>query len=147
MPCARNANENDPFDPTQWPIDDHEYRIYLDDHACRYVVLDQIDYDWFVQWRWTFKPSRGGRKFYAYRNLTLRSSGQRTNRSIFLHVAIMQRTGIAQPTPAHVVVDHRDGDSFNCRRTNLRWATLSMNRLNLNGKYGYDLIEDLQIVL
>ena len=40
----------DPLDPRTWEKDDHEYRIYADDYANDYGVVDQIDYQYLVQW-------------------------------------------------------------------------------------------------
>lgn len=37
---------------------------------------------------------------------------------------------------------HRDGDTLNCRRGNLRWATHSLNARNVRGSHSHDLIED-----
>ena len=88
------------------------------------VLVDQEDYDWFRQWRWHLKASRGGKKWYAYHPRT--PSG-----SIYLHVEVMRRTGREPPTADHVVAHHANGDSLDCRRCNLRWATRSGNRRNV----------------
>ena len=121
----------------------HEYRIYLDDNASRYVVVDEIDYHWAIQWRWSVKPDKHRKKFYAVRTLTGRENGKRRDVCLFLHVEIMKRTGILPPSPAHKITDHKNGDEFNCRRHNLRWATPSMNRRNIKGSAAFDLMEDL----
>jgi hypothetical protein len=113
-------------------------RLWLDDREHRFVTLDEADYHFFVRWLWSAKPSRGGRKFYACR--TLSTDG--VDKSLYLHVEIMKRTKRPPPSPAHTVVDHRNGDSLLCTRENLRWSTPSMNRKNLLGRYPFDLIED-----
>lgn len=142
----------DPFDPCVWDVpDQHEHRIYTDDRAQTWVVVDYVDYLWAVQWKWKLKPARGRRKFYACRTTTFKNEeGAWRDTTLFLHVEIMKRTGIVKPTEAHFITDHRDGDSHNCRRSNLRWATPSMNRLNINGKHPYDLLEnaygDIQVL-
>lgn len=131
----------DPFDPNLI-VDDHEYRIYGDDLAQTWVVVDREDYLWAVQWKWKWKTSRGKRKFYMCRTLTYKNRfGTQSDTSLFLHVAIMKRTGIIPPSPKHTIVDHRNGDERDCRRPNLRWATPSMNRKNLYGMYPHDLME------
>lgn len=125
-------------DPNTWVFPEHEFRIYGDDRAQTWAVVDEDDYHWLIAWRWAPKVSRGGKKVYLYRTITDRVSG---NWSLFLHVAIMERSGVKQPSPQHVVVDHRNGDSLDCRKANLRWATRSMNRLNVNGARAHDLVD------
>ena len=126
-------------------------RIYGDDKGELFALVDAIDYQWVVQWQWSPKWSRGGRKVYLRRNVqeTIADHGvcpetgmrirTRTQRTLFLHTAIMGRMGIEPPTPLHTIVDHRDSDGLNCRRDNLRWATPSMNAKNINGKFGHVL--------
>lgn len=116
--------------------------IWLDDKEYRFAVVDEQDYHWAVQWRWSVKPDRHGNKFYAYRTETSRSRlPQKT--SLYLHVEIMKRTGILAP-PGFIMVDHRSGCEFDCRRHNLRWATPSMNRRNIKGALAFDLEEYAQ---
>ncbi len=121
-----------PFlNPTTWSTSDHEYRIYLDNNAHTWCIVDEIDYHYFVKWKWrvnTPHPTRNGNKKYAVRS---QSNGRRYAPMLYLHVEIHKRRGIIMPSPLHRYVDHKDGDEFNCLRTNLRWATPSMNRVNL----------------
>lgn len=131
----------DPFDPNNWVEDGHEHRIYADDYALRWAVVDAIDYGWAVQWRWNINkphPTRNGGKHYLTRNP---GNGKVYRPKLYLHVEIMKRTGIVPPSPAHTITDHRDGNEFNCRRSNLRWATPKMNRMNIKGAYPHDLVE------
>ena len=128
----------DDWDPNAWAIDEHEHRIYANDTASIYAIVDAVDYQFFSYWRWSWKTSRGGRKIYLYRTY---NSGP-IHTSLFLHVAIMVAKGTVKPSSLHTIADHRDGDSLNCKRENMRWATPSMNRRNIYGQCGYDLIED-----
>lgn len=132
-------------------VDDTPCAIYGDDRAEIFAFVDYVDYAWALQWKWSPKWSRGGRKVYLRRNvqttITPASicslSGSRVRnriqKTLFLHIAIMERTGIKRPSINHVIVDHRDGDGLNCVRSNLRWATMSQNRLNVNGSRGHEL--------
>ena len=66
----------DPFDPNHLFVErDYEFRIYGDDREGCWAVVDEVDYQWAIQWKWRLKPSRGGRKFYLYR--TARVDGPR----------------------------------------------------------------------
>lgn len=123
-----NSELDDPFDPNTWEADSYEYRIYGDDHARTFVVLDRVDYEWAIRWRWRPKRSgNGSKKTYLCRNVHDQSQGERIQHNLFMHVAIMKRTGIQQPTSEHVLVDHLDGDEFNCKRANLAWVTKLAN--------------------
>ena len=122
----------------------HEFCIYSDDRCSEWAVVDEIDYRWAVQWCWSIvepKPDgRRGRSRYFRR--TTRDQDGRCY-SMYLHVEIMRRTGISCPF-ADPITDHKDGDSFNCRRGNLHWATHAMNRRNLGGRYVYgEILDDL----
>lgn len=131
----------DMWNPNTWDLAPFPRRIYLDDSAETFVTVDEIDYFWAVNWRWHInKPHAGrkGNKQYACRS---QSNGKRYLPKLYLHVEIMKRTGVFPPTPNFVLVDHRNGDEFNAQRSNLRWATPKMNRLNLFGAYPTDLVE------
>lgn len=131
----------DVFDPNTWSAEPpRECRIYLDDLAQTWAVVDYEDYLHFCRWRWHVNsphPSRNGKKRYVVRTLTLPG---RIHKKLYLHVEIMKRSGIVQPTPLHRIVDHRDGDELNCRRENLRYATPRQNRANINGMLQFDLL-------
>lgn len=140
------------WDPTTWQVDDHEFRIYSDDYANDYAVVDQIDYQFFAQWRWKLKASRtwaGTKKPKVYLARSTHEQigpdyvdeqGKRRQSRIvatlFLHTAIMLRTGIPKPvTNKKIICDHADGDEFNCKRSNLRWATIGFNNKNRFGSH------------
>jgi len=119
------------FDPNTWSLEDtHEYRIYLDDRAQTWALVDAEDYWYFSQWKWhANKPHkrRFGKKVYARRSL---SNGARYKAPEYLHVAIHKRTGSIPPSLFHTLVDHENGNELDCRRKNLRWATVQENNKN-----------------
>jgi hypothetical protein len=125
----------------------HEFRIYLDDRADRYAIVDEVDYQWAITWRWNLNVKKSRRnplkiKEYARRAVGENSNGVRiATHSVYLHTEILKRAQPEPPTPFHVICDHRNGKSLDCRRANLRWATFSMNSKNRHGEYAHDLVE------
>lgn len=130
----------DPFDPRNWP----EYwrgtqTLPLGD-GCNapVILLDWIDYQWAIRWKWTWTTSKQGatrrHKVYGRRNTGGGAlvSGYRTPQVwVWLHKEICEREHGPAPSLFHTIADHIDGDTLNCRRRNLRWATPSENRLNI----------------
>jgi HNH endonuclease len=133
---------SDPFDPNTWAPSTHEFRIYGDNNAQTWAIVDEEDYHYFAQWRWNWKRSPRG-KLYLRRAVGENANGLRLRTfTLYLHVEIQKRTGRLPPTKSHTLVDHRNGNSTDNRRCNLRWVTPSMNNKNLFGQYAGDLIED-----
>ena len=146
------------FDPNTWEQDNHEYRIYADDYANEYAIVDQCDYQYLIQWRWKLKESRiwpGTKKpkVYLARSTTEiigkdsyedgKRIQNRVTRTIFLHTAVIERTNRPKPnTNCKLIVDHANVNGFDCRRNNLRWATISFNNKNINGSHARMLIEE-----
>ena len=95
-----------------------------------YAVVDLIDFEFAMQWRWKAIKSKGRKvKWYAFR--TTRLAGRHV--AYFLHKEICLRAHGLPPTKDHLIGDHLDGDSLNDRRLNLEWATHSGNRRNIGG--------------
>lgn len=104
----------------------------------QYVVkVDWIDYDFLMQWPWTYAVShpRHGGLVYARRSVR---EGDR-NVTILMHrVIIIERMGLPRPSEKHFV-DHRNGDSLDNRREDddglpqLRWLTPKENMANQRG--------------
>lgn len=101
-----------------------EYRIWLDVAAGLFAIVSFEDHAWALQWKWQITWDRHKRKAYA-----TRSPGKTTGRrKIYMHKAILVRAMKLPPSDRHTIGDHQDGNSLNCRRDNLEWATPSQNR-------------------
>lgn len=119
----------DPFNPCLWDNKHPQFwALWLDPQNDIYCVVDYVDYTWAQQWTWHPTPNSTGRKHYATRMTT--SPKTKRQVKIYLHKEIMKRKGERKRTKLHKIADHRDGDSLNNRRSNLRWATGSMNNRN-----------------
>jgi hypothetical protein len=120
------------FDPNTWAPSPETGRIWLDVENDVFAVVDYPDYQWAIQWLWSATTNSTGRKLYATRSTRLYGrAGPQTK--LFLHKEILVRAGVKPPSEKHTIGDHLDGDSLNCRRENLRWATHSENSLNKHG--------------
>ena len=134
------------LDPRHWPQEPAEYVIRLCNRDASLVALvDYEDYAWARQHTWGYCLSKQGdgrsEKFYAKTRIKT-GPGCRDREWVYLHKAILQRAKGPPKHPAYSIADHRNGESLDCRRENLRWATPSMNRINLRGAYPRDLVED-----
>jgi HNH endonuclease len=100
------------------------------------VKVSPDDYDFLMQWLWTYAVSHPrGALVYARRSVR---EGDR-NVTILMHrLIIEQRMGIKRPSDNHFV-DHTNGDSLDNRRVNdqglmqLRWLTPKENMANQRG--------------
>lgn len=83
-----------------------------------FALVDDSDYDFLMQWKWTANKER--KTFTAYRQ-----SNQTTSRTfIYMHRLIMN-----MPKKG-IFVDHIDGDGLNNQRNNLRLCTNAENLMN-----------------
>jgi len=99
-------------------------RIYLDTTATIFAVVSDEDYAWAIKWKWQITWDRHKRKAYATRS----TWDDRQRIKLYLHKEILKRSMKLPPSKRHTIGDHGDGDSLNCRRNNLEWATPSQNR-------------------
>lgn len=123
--------DDDPFDPNNWTWlnEPYEYRIYLDNRADLYTIVDEVDYWWAIRWCWNAKRDPGGAIYTRRAVSTYDDNGTRiSSATLYLHVEILRRSGKRKPTPKHKWGDHKNGDTLNCKRSNLRWVTPSGNQ-------------------
>jgi len=80
------------------------------------AIVDEFDYEWLNQWKWHAVKMRGGMK--AARHIP-KSGG----RKIYMHRQIMA-------APVGMDVDHRDHNTLNNRKENLRVCTTAQNIQN-----------------
>lgn len=85
-----------------------------------WVVVDAADAAFVGQWCWRRHEPRKGHPYAVRRRFRNEGPGPA---DISLHVALME------PGPG-LVVDHRDGDGLNCRRSNMRVCTQGENLKN-----------------
>lgn len=98
-------------------------------HGIKKVLVDDQDYDWLNQWKWCV--SQQGNRCYVYRTIVR----QERPRCIVMHRLILS------VTDPRIFVDHRDHNTLNNQRENLRLATNGQNnsnktsRLNSSSRY------------
>ena len=81
------------------------------------ALIDDEDVERVSAHRWWAVP--GGRpagKMYAYTQIS--------RKTVYLHRFVLA------PMPFRALVDHRNGDSLDCRKSNLRIATGTLNNAN-----------------
>jgi hypothetical protein len=103
-------------------------RIRIGPQGQYAVTVDACDFAYLNRWRWTVlrKSWRYGVRISARRDV--REDGR--NRTIFMHTVILRRRMRCRPPSPRHECDHRDIDSLNNTRRNLRWVTRSQQLLN-----------------
>lgn len=85
-----------------------------------YALVDDADYDWLNQWKWTAKKS--GNTFYAERGIGIK--GTRKVVCIKMHRMVL---GLISPKDYG---DHVDGNGLNNQRANIRKCSAKENTRN-----------------
>lgn len=84
----------------------------------KFALVDDADFDWLNQWKW--HATHG----YAYKRIHVKlGKNKYTGIYVYMHRLIMDANEKQQ-------VDHKDGDSFNNTRANLRFSTQQENARN-----------------
>jgi hypothetical protein len=125
----------------------NDFRTITIGARTQYVVkVSPEDYDFLMQWKWTFAvshPRRGG-LVYARRSIRVGDG----NVTILMHrVIIVECMGIERPSERHFV-DHENGDSLDNRRVNdrdvpqLQWLTHKENMAKQYGVRAVPIVAD-----
>jgi HNH endonuclease len=98
-------------------------RLELSTRHSIWCLVDAVDYDWLLERTWNYGWKNGTRtRHYAKRNI----GAART--TIYMHREILLR---ARPDELELaathVGDHKNGNTLDNRRVNLRWLTVAEN--------------------
>jgi len=100
--------------------------IILSERYTEFVALvDDEDYGYLIQWRWTFKRSKRTHNGHIYACRNTWSGGKRIK--IMMHNVILERKGEPRPSPEHTG-HHKNTKPLDNRRSNLEWATPSKQK-------------------
>lgn len=85
----------------------------------QYALVDDEDFDYLNQWKWFAHYSTITKSYYAQRN-----EGKHPNRFV------VHMSRVVMNTPDGMRCDHKDHDTLNNQKYNLRNSTVSQNNMN-----------------
>src|SRR3990167_9216446 len=83
-----------------------------------YALVDAIDFEWLSEYRWRQTADRRGQGYAAAWDTKLK-------RTVYMHRLLMGASKGQE-------VDHKNGDTLDNRRCNLRCATRAQNAANMD---------------
>lgn len=103
----------------------------------QYAIVDAIDYEWLMQWKWFAMYSKPANAFYAARTRVVSTGETKKRKHTFMHCEICEKHN-----GAIIEADHIDPiNSLDNRSKNLRSANRSQNMQNIrtpkSNKSGY----------
>lgn len=89
------------------------------------ALVDAEDYDRVSAFKWSAQKitTKSGDRFYAYRTVWIDQKNKKQKR-VLLHRFVMNAA------ESHPQIDHRNRDSLDCRKENLRFSTQALNLVN-----------------
>ena len=91
-------------------------------------IVDDIDYDFLMQWKWCYKLCDSGIE-YAFRRAHVGEVEINRSSYVPMHRAVLSRK-LNKDIVSPYVVDHKYGDGLNNRRYNLRETLQKFNSRN-----------------
>lgn len=80
----------------------------------KFAIVDDEDFEFLSQWKWSYRKGYASRADY---------SEEKVNWNVQMHNTVM-------PPPAGMIVDHKNRNTLDYRRDNLRFLTDTQNRYN-----------------
>jgi hypothetical protein len=92
----------------------------------QWAILDDEDIEWAFQWKWRSLGPYDTGDFYAIRSERVLGSKPSRTITFRLHCEIARRMGLDMS----LLIDHKNGDTLDDRRDNLRALTSSESQVN-----------------
>lgn len=127
------------YSPKRQPILQPDGTFKLPLSRNEFSIIDECDSD-LAEYNWTAVPHHSG-NFYATRHAMIPTEGQASKSvHIKMHRVILERK-LGRSLNSHELTDHKNGNTLDNRRANLRVADKYQNARNvkrpINNKHGH----------